>query len=166
MVQQHVGRAGRAGPEEGADDAARGLGALERVELEPFVEQVARRLRHELGDPVAFLLAHGGADAAELQQAREVAPAHRGGVRRHHAQHRLDRLRGAGHHARVFVHRLGIPRRMTVDLAARQVVVVPRGEVVAVVHGRDRARQRQDLEPVPRQLEVADDVGPEQAHDV
>ncbi len=52
------------------------------------------------------------------------------------------------------------------DLATGQVVIVPAGKVVAVVERRDRARQRQDLEPVPRQLEVADDLGPQQAHHV
>jgi hypothetical protein len=55
---------------------------------------------------------------------------------------------------------------MTVDLAPGQVVIVPAGKVVAVVEWRDRARQRQDLEPVPRQFEVADDLGPQQAHHV
>ena len=38
MVQQHVRRARRARAEVGADDAARGLRALERVELEPFLK--------------------------------------------------------------------------------------------------------------------------------
>ena len=37
VVQQHVGRARRMRAEEGADDAAGGLGALERVEFEPVV---------------------------------------------------------------------------------------------------------------------------------
>jgi hypothetical protein len=55
---------------------------------------------------------------------------------------------------------------VAIDLAARQVVIVPGGEVVAVVHRRHGARQRQDLEPVPRQLEVADDLRPQQAHDI
>ena len=40
VMQQHVRGARRARPEERADDAARGLRALERVELEPLVEQV------------------------------------------------------------------------------------------------------------------------------
>ena len=80
--------------------------------------------------------------------------------------HRLDRLGRARHDAAVFVGRFGVARRVAVELAARQVVVVPGGEVVAVVHRRDRARQRQDLQAVPRQFEVADDLRPQQADDV
>ena len=74
VMQQHVGGAGRAGPEEGADDAAGGFRALERIEFEPLVEQVAGRLRRELGDPVALALAQARAVASELQEACEVAP--------------------------------------------------------------------------------------------
>ena len=166
VVQQHVGGAGRARPEERADDAARRLGALERIELEPLVEQVGRGLRHELGDPVELRFAQARAVLAELQQAAQVAPAERRRIGRHEAEHRLDRLGGARHHARILVGGLGIARRVAVDLAARQVVVVPGGEVVAVVQRRDGARQRQDLEAVPRQFEVADDLGPQQADHV
>jgi hypothetical protein len=55
---------------------------------------------------------------------------------------------------------------MTIDFATRQVVVVPARQVVAVVERRHGARQRQDLEAVLRQFQVADDLGPQQAHDV
>ena len=166
MVQQHVGRARRTRAEVRADDAARRLGALQRVELEPFLEQVGRRLRHQLGDAVDLVLAQRAAVLAELEQALHVAPAERRRVGRHQPDDRLDRLGRARHHARVLVVGLRIPRRMTVDLAARQVVIVPAREVIAVVERRDRARQRQDLQAVPRQLQVADDLGPQQAHHV
>ena len=48
VVQQHVRGPGRARSEQGADDAARGLGRLERLGLEPFVEVVGRAHRHQL----------------------------------------------------------------------------------------------------------------------
>src|SRR5262249_31843068 len=39
-------------------------------------------------------------------------------------------------------------------------------QVVAVRHRRERAVEREDLEAMARQIEVADDLGPEQRHDV
>ena len=61
---------------------------------------------------------------------------------------------------------VGVARRVAAQLAARLVGIGPGAEVVAVVERRDGALERQDLEPVPRQVEVADDLGPQQAHDV
>ncbi len=52
VVQQHVGRAGRADAEEGADDAAGRHGRLERLGLEPLVEEIGRAHRHELAERV------------------------------------------------------------------------------------------------------------------
>ena len=120
----------------------------------------------ELGDALDFLLAQARAVLAELQQAAQVAPAQRGRIRWHKREHRLDRLGRACHLPRIFVRRFGVARRVTIDFAARQVVIVPAREVIAVVERRDRARQRQYLEAVPRQFEVADDLGPQQADDV
>jgi hypothetical protein len=99
VMQQHVGRAGRARAQVGANDAARGLGALERVELEPFLEQVSGRLGDELRDPVELVLAQAARVLAELQQALHVAPAQRRRIRRHQADDRLDGLGGARHDA-------------------------------------------------------------------
>ena len=55
---------------------------------------------------------------------------------------------------------------MTRDLAARLRVIVHAPEVVAVRHRRERAVERQDFEAVSRQIEVADDLRPQQRHDV
>jgi hypothetical protein len=55
---------------------------------------------------------------------------------------------------------------MARQLAAALVGIGPRTQVVAVVEGRDRALERKDLEPVSRQVEIADDLGAEQAHHV
>ena len=55
---------------------------------------------------------------------------------------------------------------MAVDLLAREVVIVPCGEVVAVQPGCECAGQREDLQAVPRQFEITDDLGPQQAHHV
>ena len=55
---------------------------------------------------------------------------------------------------------------MSRDLAERLRVVVDAPEVVAAGHRRERAVERQNLEAVLRQLQLADDLGPEQRHDV
>jgi hypothetical protein len=44
------------------------------------------------------------------------------------------------------------------------VVVAPLPKVVAVRQRRQRALQWQDVQAVPRQVEIADDLGPQQAH--
>ena len=46
VMEQHVRRSRRTRAEECADDTARRLRTLERIELEPLVEQVGGRLRH------------------------------------------------------------------------------------------------------------------------
>ena len=55
---------------------------------------------------------------------------------------------------------------MAIDFLAREVVIVPAGEVVAVLERRDRARQRQDLQAMLGQFEITDDLRPQQADDI
>ena len=62
--------------------------------------------------------------------------------------------------------RFGVARRMPRELAPRLVGVAPAGEIVAVVERRDGALERKDLQPVPRQVEIADDLRTQQTHDV
>ena len=52
VVQQHVRGAGRARAEQRADDAARRLGRLERLGLEPLVEEIRRAHGEELASGV------------------------------------------------------------------------------------------------------------------
>jgi hypothetical protein len=166
VMQQHVRGAGRTRTEERADDAAGRLRALERIELEPLIEQVGGRLRDELGDAIQLLLGQALRVLAELEQAEQVARTQRRGIRRHHADDRFDRLGSAGHHARVFVVGFGVARRVPVNFLAREIVIVPASQIVAVLERRDRARQRQDLQTVLRQFEIADDLRPQQTHDI
>ena len=84
------------------------------------------------------------------------------GVGRDHRQDRLHEARHVHHRLGVLVVGLGVDRRVAVDLAPRARVVVHAPEVVAVRHGRERAVQRQDLEAVAGQVELADDLGPQQ----
>jgi hypothetical protein len=52
------------------------------------------------------------------------------------------------------------------DLATRPCMIVDPPEVIAVRHRCEGAVERQNLETVPRQLELADDFRPQQRHDV
>ncbi len=56
--------------------------------------------------------------------------------------------------------------RVPQQLAPRVVVVGPLREIVAVEHRRHGALERQDVQAVARQIEIADDLGPQQAHHV
>src|SRR5213082_2365223 len=55
---------------------------------------------------------------------------------------------------------------MARDLAPRLVRVRPAGEVVAVVERRHRALEREDLETVRREIELANDLGAQKTDDV
>ena len=70
------------------------------------------------------------------------------------------------HRLAVFVVGLGIEPRMPGDLASRLVVIVHAPQVIAVGHRRERAVERQQLHAVARQIELADDLGPQQRDDV
>src|ERR1700752_1247468 len=78
----------------------------------------------------------------------------------------LNRLRGACHDARILVVGFSVLWRMTIQLAASQVMVIPCGEIVPVFHWRERAWQRQDLESVFGQFQITDDLRAQETHHV
>ena len=103
------------------------------------------------------------------QQEQEVlraAQAQPRGVRRRHGEDRLDEARHLDHGHGVLVIGLGVGLGVPGDLAARPAVVRQPPQVVAVQHRGERAVERQDLEAVPRQVEVADDLRAEERDDV
>ena len=55
---------------------------------------------------------------------------------------------------------------MAVQLASSLVVIGPCGEIIAVFHRRHRALERQDVQAVPRQIEITNDFGTQQAYDI
>ena len=61
---------------------------------------------------------------------------------------------------------LGVERGVALELEPGVGGVVPAHQIVAVRHRRERAVERQQLEAVPRQIEVADDARTQQAHHV
>ena len=87
-------------------------------------------------------------------------------IGRRHREERLDGARHVVQHEPELVVGLGIAQRMARELAPVLVVVVPLRQVVSARQGRERALERQDVQAVARQLEVPDDLRPQQAHHV
>ena len=81
------------------------------------------------------------------------------------AQDRLDEPGHLDHQLAVFLVGLGVAEAPAAELADRPAVVVDPPQVV-VLERRERAVEGQDVEAVLRQVELADDLGPEQADDV
>ena len=102
----------------------------------------------------------------EEEQVLDALQRKLGRIRRRHAQDRLDEPAHVGHRLAVLVVGLGVDLGVAGDLPARLGVVVDAPEVVAVEHRRERPVQREDLEAVPGEVEVADDLGPQQRDDV
>ena len=86
-------------------------------------------------------------------------------VGRHGGQDRLHEPRHLRHRGAVLVVGLGVAERPAAQLANGAGVVVRAPQVVAVERG-ERAVERQDLEAVAGQLQLADDLGPKQRHHV
>ena len=75
-------------------------------------------------------------------------------------------MRHVMHQHPELVVRVGIEGRVPIQLAARLVMIGPGGEIVPIEHRRDRALERQDLQPVTGKIEVANDLRPQQTHHV
>ena len=166
VVQQHVGGAGRAHAEEGADDSRGRHGGLEHVGLEPLVEEVDGAHGHELHLVVLVFAVEVLEAAAQEKQLHQVFGIQRGRIGRHHAEDRLHEAAHLQHRlAELFVG-LGVELGVAGDLAAGLAVIVDAPQVVAVGHGREGAVERQDLEAVAGQIEFANDFRPQQRDDV
>ncbi len=99
VVQQHVGRARRAHAQEGADDARGRHRGLERLRLEPALQEVGRAHRHELDEGRAAGVAAGPRSrATSAGQRRGCIPWVRPSrVAGRHAQDGLDEARHLRH---------------------------------------------------------------------
>ena len=89
VVQQHVGRAGRARPLERADDARGAHRRLQRLGLEPLVEEVGRAHRHQLDERGLHLLRQ---ILERLRERAERQPVPRRDLARVGRRDRQDRL--------------------------------------------------------------------------
>ena len=102
---------------------------------------------------------------AERQQLQQLTRIARQRIRRDIVEDRLDEPRHFDHRLAVLVVGLGIEPGVARDLAARHGVVVGAPQVVAVGR-REGAIERQNLQTVPRQLQLANDLRPQQRHHV
>ena len=165
VVQEDVGRAGALDALVRPDDPGRRHRRDERVGLEPLAEEVGRAHRHELDEHRLLLLGQLLERPQEAGQRGELAGIEPGQVGRHDPQDRLDELGHLDHELAVLLIGLGIVEAPAPELPDRPAVVVDPPQVV--VHERgERPVEGQDVEPVLRQVELADDLGSEEAHDV
>ena len=96
----------------------------------------------------------------------QISDPHRKRIGWRHPEDGLREPAHLNHGPAVLVIGLGIEPRMPRDLTERARVVVHAPEVITAGHRRERAIERQNLEAVAREIEVADDLGPEQGDDV
>ena len=165
-MEKDVRRPRRPRAEEGPDDPARGHRRLQRVRLEPLVQIVGRAHGPQFEERVELLLVETARVPSQHEQRLQVARPGRERVWRHDAKEGFHGPRELVHERRKVVVRLRVLRGMAVQVAARLVVVGPAPQVVAVRERSHRALEREDLQPVPCELQIPDDLGPQQAYDV
>ena len=162
VVEQHVGRARRAHAEEGADDSRGAHRRLQHVGFEPLIQEVHGAHRQQLHLVDAVVVAHLLEAPADRQQLQQAARVERHRVGRGHPEDRLGEPAHLDHRHAVLVVRVGVEPAVPGDLASRLRVVVDAPQVVAARHRRERAVERQQLQPVAGQLEIADHLRAQQ----
>ena len=165
VMQQHVGRARRVDAEVGADDARCAHGALQRRRLEPAVEELGRAHGHQLHEGQLLLSRQGREVLDQGAEPGRVARVGASRVGRGHRQDGLDETGHLRHQLAVFLVGLGVTDRPASQLAHGVSVVVGAPQVVTIDRG-EGAVEGQDVEPVARQLQVTDDLRPQQAHHI
>ena len=148
VMEEHVGGSRRSHAEERPDDARRRHRGLEHVGLEPLVEKIHRAHRHELDLVVLIGARQATKPLQQEEQLLESSRIERGRIRRQHAEDRSNEATHLDHGFPVFVVGLGVEPRVPRDLATRLRVVVHAPQVVTVGHRRERAVEREDLEPM------------------
>ena len=157
---------GERGPQEGADDSARGQRGLEHVRLEPLLQEVGRAHGHQLHEHMELFRLEAQEVLREAKQAGDVTRAQPGGIGWHDTEQVLDRAGHMEERPAVVVVRLRVAHGEAGDLPPAAVVIGVPVEAVAVRQRGERALQRQDGEPVAGELQFADDLRAHQAHHV
>ncbi len=167
VVQQVVGRAGRARAGPHADHAGRRVRALERVVLEPVVEQVADRHRHHAIEVLQPAAREPRGPAGLLQQVEHVARVARAERRRRAQHHRAQDVGDALHHRLERRHPVGVARRDRRQRRARLLgVVVEQDRAPVGREGRERRVERDRVVAEALELEVGDDLRAQHADHV
>ena len=166
VEEQDEPGAGRHRPDLRADDAGAGVEALDRVVLEVVVEPVGGAAGEQSYDVVHHL----ALDAAEVVEqplrvglVLGVLAEH---VRRRVVEQRPDRLADPVEVVVVAVVGVRVVRGVAPDLLHVLGVVVAEPQVVAVAGGVERRRHHQRHEAVLHQVELVDDLRPQQAQRV
>ena len=150
----------------GADDRRRGQVSLEQRRLEVVVQEVggaAGQQPHRVVQRPLVQAAQPRADGRQRQQLLRIVAER---VRRHGVEQGLDGLADAVQVVAVLLVGIGVVRRDAGDLAQRLVVVAVEAQVLAVVAGCEAGRHQQRQEAVLRQLQLLDDLRPQQGQRV
>ena len=131
VVEQDVGRARALDALVRADDPGRAHRRLERVRLEPLVEELRRAHGHELDEDRLLALREPLEAPGEAGQRHQRARVEAGQVGRGDGQDRLDEPGHLDHQLAVFLVRLGVAGRPAAQLADGPAVVVHPPQVVA-----------------------------------
>ena len=166
VEEQHQPGARRHRPDLGADDARRGVVALDRLVLEVVLQPVRRAAGEQAYDVVHHLLL----DAAEVVEQPVDVGLVLGvlaeDVRRRVVEQRLHGLADPVEVVVVAVVGVGVVPRVPADLLDVLAVVVAEEQVVAVAGRVERRRHHQRHEAVLDQVELVDDLGAQQAERV
>ena len=165
MMQEHVARAGRIGAGVGSDDSVEAEDRLDRIALEPLVEQVAGRAGEELEEvALAFEIerAQAVSGSRRVDEGAEAGDKPLSGrdVRGRGQRERTQDVSQARKPRLIGVEALGVAGGEFRDLGLRaagcDLEIAPVGQ-------RQEVRQGtlDDAEPVAVKLEVADDLGVE-----
>ena len=166
VMEENIGRAGRHRPQRRADDRADGLIGLDRRVLEILVQIIGDRHGPEPDHVIHRQLRQAEHLFAQPGQFGNVARPKTGRIGRRPHQHRPDEAAMAQHIAGIAVIGLGIAFGMAGDLAAVGIMVAEHAQIAAVPGHQRAPLIGQDLKAVSGQLQIAHDLGAEQAVDV
>ena len=166
MVQQDVGGPRRRDAEERPDDAARRHRGGEGFGLEPAVEIVRRARRHQPRKFVETPVAESREVRRELHQAAELLRAHRAHPRGRHREQFPNPPAQLVHPQPEEGVVVGVPAGELEQRLPRLRRVVPAGQRPPVAEGSERPVERLEPQAVPGEVEVVNDLRPQQADHV
>ncbi len=167
VVHQHVGGPRRVRPGPGTDDAVHRLEALHLGRFEPTLQQIGRAHREQPGDVGDRTLVDMLAERpSQLRHILDVVRLLRTEVRRGLHQHRPQDVGDPGDPRVERVVRVGVLLGETFDRRPGLRAVFGLDDRTAAAHRQIALSQRQELEPVSLELQVAPHGGRHQRHRV
>ena len=163
VMQQDVSGARRVHAHCRADDAAARQVRLDEIRFEVLAEKVGDAHRVEADGVVDRLLAELRELLAQIDHLPDVPRPQRRRVRRRAHEQRADELALTHHVRRIALICVRIPRVVTREFAALHVVIGVVAQNVAGARDRHATAVRHDLQSVARQLQIAEELRPQQA---